>query len=60
LSAAGVKRVSVGGAMSRFTLAAFLESAREMKDGGSFTYVKDMAPIGELRGAFASVLSSPI
>ena len=60
LSAAGVKRVSVGGAMSRFALAAFLESAREMKDGGSFTYVKDMAPIAELRGAFASVLSSPI
>lgn len=60
LSAAGVKRVSVGGAMSRFALAAFLESAREMKDGGSFTYVKDMAPIAELRGAFASVPSSPI
>lgn len=60
LSAAGVKRVSVGGAMSRFALAAFLESAREMKDGGSFTYVKDMAPIADLRGAFASVPSSPI
>lgn len=60
LSAAGVKRVSVGGAMSRFALAAFLESAREMKDGGSFTYVKDMAPIAELRGAFASVPSSAI
>jgi 2-methylisocitrate lyase-like PEP mutase family enzyme len=60
LSAAGVKRVSVGGAMSRFALAAFLKSAREMKDGGSFTYVKDMAPIADLRGAFASVPSSPI
>jgi len=60
LSAAGVKRVSVGGAMSRFALAAFLKSAREMKDGGSFTYVKDMAPIAELRGAFASVPSSAI
>jgi 2-methylisocitrate lyase-like PEP mutase family enzyme len=60
LSAAGVKRVSVGGAMSRFALAAFLESAREMKEGGSFTYVKDMAPIAELRGAFASVPSSAI
>lgn len=60
LSAAGVKRVSVGGAMSRFALAAFLNSARQMKDGGSFTYVKDMAPIAELRGAFASVPSSSI
>lgn len=55
LSAAGVKRVSVGGAMSRFALAAFLKSAREMKDNGYFTYVGEMADIAELRGAFASV-----
>jgi 2-methylisocitrate lyase-like PEP mutase family enzyme len=53
LSAAGVKRISVGGAMSRFALAAFLKSAREMKDKGSFTYVREMAPIMELRKAFA-------
>jgi len=59
LSAAGVKRVSVGGAMSRFALAAFLKSAREMKDNGSFTYVSEMTPIAELRGAFASVGSHP-
>src|SRR5207237_6411020 len=31
LAAAGVKRISVGGAMSRYALAAFLMSAREMK-----------------------------
>jgi len=54
LSAAGVKRISVGGAMSRFALAAFLKSAREMKDKGSFTYVREMASIMELRKAFAS------
>jgi 2-methylisocitrate lyase-like PEP mutase family enzyme len=54
LSAAGVKRLSVGGAMSRFALAAFLKSAREMKDKGSFTYVREMVPIMELRKAFAS------
>jgi 2-methylisocitrate lyase-like PEP mutase family enzyme len=53
LSAAGVKRISAGGAMSRFALAAFLKSAREMKDKGSFTYVRDMAPIKDLRDAFA-------
>jgi 2-methylisocitrate lyase-like PEP mutase family enzyme len=45
ISAAGVKRISVGGAMSRFALAAFLKCAREMKDKGSFTYVREMAPI---------------
>ena len=55
LSEAGVKRISVGGAMSRFALAAFLTSAREMKENGSFTYVRDMAPVKELRDAFATV-----
>ncbi|MCK1722835.1 isocitrate lyase/phosphoenolpyruvate mutase family protein [Bradyrhizobium sp. 141] len=55
LSTAGVKRISVGGAMSRYALAAFLNCAREMKDKGSFTYVREMAPVGELREAFASV-----
>jgi 2-methylisocitrate lyase-like PEP mutase family enzyme len=49
LSAAGVKRISVGGAMSRYALAAFLQSAREMKDKGSFSFITGMAPIKELR-----------
>jgi 2-methylisocitrate lyase-like PEP mutase family enzyme len=55
LSAAGVKRISVGGALSRVALATFLRCAREMKDKGSFTFVPDMAPIRELREAFATV-----
>ncbi|MDD1527120.1 2-methylisocitrate lyase [Bradyrhizobium sp. WBOS7] len=54
LSAVGVKRISVGGAMSRYALAAFLSCAREMKDNGSFTYIREMAPVGELRAAFAA------
>jgi 2-methylisocitrate lyase-like PEP mutase family enzyme len=53
LSAAGVKRISVGGAMSRAALATFLKCAREMKDRGSFTFVREMAPIREIRDAFA-------
>jgi 2-methylisocitrate lyase-like PEP mutase family enzyme len=53
LSAAGVKRISVGGAMSRVALAGFLRSAREMKDKGSFTYIRDMAPMKEIRELFA-------
>ncbi len=53
LSAAGVKRISVGGALSRVVLAAFLKCAREMKERGSFTYIREMAPIQELRSAFA-------
>ncbi|WP_128926647.1 isocitrate lyase/PEP mutase family protein [Bradyrhizobium guangxiense] len=55
LSAAGVKRISVGGAMSRYALAAFLNCAREMKDKGSFTYIREMADVGALRRAFAAV-----
>ena len=53
LSAAGVKRISVGGAMARVALAAFLKCAREMKDHGAFTYVREMAPIKQVRDAFA-------
>ncbi len=54
LSAAGVKRISVGGAMSRFALAAFLQSAREMKENGSFSFVTGMAPIKDIRDTFAA------
>jgi 2-methylisocitrate lyase-like PEP mutase family enzyme len=52
LSAAGVKRISVGGAMARVALAAFLKCAREMKDDGAFTFVREMAPMKEVREAF--------
>jgi 2-methylisocitrate lyase-like PEP mutase family enzyme len=49
-SAASVKRISVGGAMSRFAFAAFLTCAREMKDRGSFIYVHaDQGDQGRLR-----------
>ncbi|MGY3691103.1 2-methylisocitrate lyase-like PEP mutase family enzyme [Bradyrhizobium sp. USDA 3240] len=54
LSAAGVKRISVGGAMERHALAAFLRCAREMKDQGAFSFVRDMAPVKEVREAFAA------
>lgn len=53
LAAAGVKRISVGGALSRYALAALVRCAREMKDQGTFTYVRDMMPIADLRAAFA-------
>jgi 2-methylisocitrate lyase-like PEP mutase family enzyme len=54
LSAAGVKRISVGGAMARVALAAFMKCAHEMKDHGAFTYVREMAPMKEVREAFAA------
>jgi 2-methylisocitrate lyase-like PEP mutase family enzyme len=55
IAAAGVKRISVGGAMERYALAAFLKCAREMKDEGAFTFVREMAPIKEIRAAFTAV-----
>jgi 2-methylisocitrate lyase-like PEP mutase family enzyme len=53
LSAAGVKRISVGGAMARVALAAFLKCAREMKEQGAFTSIREMAPVKEVREGFA-------
>ncbi len=53
LAEAGVKRISVGGALSRLALAAFLKGAREMKEQGSFTYMRDTVPSRELREVFA-------
>ena len=52
LAEAGVKRVSVGGALSRLALAAFLEGAREMKDKGAFTWVRRTVPSRDLKHVF--------
>ena len=52
LAAAGVKRVSVGGSLSRLALAAFLRGAREMKEAGGFTWMRETVPSRELRDVF--------
>jgi 2-methylisocitrate lyase-like PEP mutase family enzyme len=52
LAEAGVKRISVGGALSRLALAAFLRGAREMADRGGFTWMRDTAPSRELKAVF--------
>jgi 2-methylisocitrate lyase-like PEP mutase family enzyme len=52
LAEAGVKRVSVGGALSRLALAAFLDGAREMRDKGGFTWVRRTVPSKELKAVF--------
>ena len=53
LAEVGVKRISVGGSLSRFALAAFLKGSREMKEQGAFTFVGGAAPSKELKAAFA-------
>ena len=47
-----MKRISVGGALSRLALAAFLEGAREMKETGGFTWMRDTVPSKELKAVF--------
>lgn len=42
LAEAGVKRVSVGGALSRLALATFMTAGRAMKEQGSFAWMRDM------------------
>jgi 2-methylisocitrate lyase-like PEP mutase family enzyme len=52
LAAVGVKRISVGGALSRLALAAFLRGAREMAERGGFTWMRDTVPSKELKDVF--------
>ena len=48
LAEMGVKRVSVGSALSTVALGAFLRGAREMKDHGTFNYTAESAGFGEI------------
>jgi 2-methylisocitrate lyase-like PEP mutase family enzyme len=52
LADAGVKRVSVGGSLSRLALAAFMRGAREMADKGAFTWMRETVPSRELKAVF--------
>ena len=52
LSEMGVKRVSVGSALSRAALGAFLRAAIEMRTEGTFTFAKDAVSFAELSGMF--------
>jgi len=53
LSALGVKRISVGSALARAALGAFLRAAREMREHGTFTFANDAANYRELNSLFA-------
>jgi 2-methylisocitrate lyase-like PEP mutase family enzyme len=48
LSAAGVRRVSVGGSFARAALGALLRAAEEVKSSGTFTYAADAMPAATL------------
>ena len=53
LAALGVRRISVGSALSRAALGAFVRAAREMKDSGTFDFAKEAMPYAELNGLMA-------
>ena len=52
LAALGVKRVSVGGALTRVALGAFLRAAREMREHGTFQGLTEAVDWGELSAMF--------
>jgi len=52
LSEIGVKRISVGSALSRAALGAFLRAAREMKMHGTFTFADEAVSYREISAMF--------
>jgi len=52
LSQIGVKRISVGSALSRAALGAFLRAAREMKSNGTFTFASEAVSYKEIMSMF--------
>jgi 2-methylisocitrate lyase-like PEP mutase family enzyme len=52
MEAVGVKRLSVGGALSRLALAAFMNGAREMRERGGFTWIREAMPTNDLKAVF--------
>jgi len=52
LSAIGVRRISVGSALCRTALGAFLRGAQEMKEHGTFTFAAEAASTKEISAIF--------
>lgn len=52
LSALGAKRISVGSALARAALGAFLRAAKEMREKGTFTFSNEAAKSGDLTAIF--------
>ena len=53
LAAAGVRRISVGGALARVAWAGFLQAAKEIAERGTFTSLAHAVPFAEINGTFA-------
>jgi 2-methylisocitrate lyase-like PEP mutase family enzyme len=53
LSGLGVRRISVGSALARAAMGAFLRAAREMESQGTFTFANDAVKYADLNAMFA-------
>ena len=53
MDAIGVKRVSVGSALSRAALGAFLRAAREMREHGTFAFADEAVSYRDINAMFA-------
>jgi 2-methylisocitrate lyase-like PEP mutase family enzyme len=54
LAAAGVRRISVGSALCRAALGAFLRAAHEIKEHGTFTFANDAVPFADANALMAA------
>jgi 2-methylisocitrate lyase-like PEP mutase family enzyme len=54
LSAIGVRRVSVGSALSRAALGAFLRAGQEMREHGTFSFAEEAVSYRDLSAMFAA------
>jgi 2-methylisocitrate lyase-like PEP mutase family enzyme len=54
LSAIGVRRVSVGSALSRAALGAFLRAAREMREHGTFAFAEEAVSYRDINAMFTA------
>jgi len=55
LSAIGVRRISVGSALCRAALGAFLRAAREMREHGTFTFAAEAVSFRDISAMFAEM-----
>jgi 2-methylisocitrate lyase-like PEP mutase family enzyme len=54
LAEAGVRRISVGGALARAAWGGFLDAAREIAERGTFTALGKAVPFADINGAFVA------
>jgi 2-methylisocitrate lyase-like PEP mutase family enzyme len=54
LAEAGVRRISVGGALARTAWAGFLQAAREIAEQGTFAHLAGATPFAEIDGLMAA------